>query len=883
VTITEFSDFQCPYCKRAASVVDQVRRTYGKRVKVIFKQLPLSFHQYAFKAAQASVCAQGQGKFWEYHDGLFASSELSADALKRIAAEVGLKQKDFSQCLNSVSSQAVVEKDIADANRLGVRGTPTFFVNGTPLRGVASFAALKQEIDGAMLGVHRTAARTISKPPNVWQALPKNGRGQHLGLIQQAALTQTANQPQQAALASTTTVEGVTLSPASINFGYQLVGTTGPQFTETVTNSGPTPLTITDISVSGRDRGNFPFSYSFTLPVTVAPGNSIAINFTFNPALPWRAGTRNARLEISEGSSSQYVPLTGIGATCLGPVPACSSGCPDSDGDGLNDAWEIAGGIDIDNDGVIDASKGDVLLPGADPNRPDIYIKYDYMATQTHSHQPPAKAWDQMQAMFAAHGITLHVLAPASAIPEHHVTTLDPNATSACAGNDFITMQQLRTQYLGNLRYAYHYMVFAHDSTTPHDGSLVAACPVDALCGSRPTAGATGVADLPGGAAIISFGAYVDSNTQIGIELWASTMMHELGHNFGLVHGSLADPGNAAQECLNFKPNYISVMNFTYQLDTIVPVTAPGTITPISCSTDADCGPPAVTSGTCATSNSCFCTDDLGPGNNVCYRPDYAEDDLLNLNETTLDEHVGVGGPPSLDDIVWYFYEGGTLPGPSNGGPIDWDNNGVFENLSTCVNALPPGQGPNGHCPDINNDGLNNDQMDTTADWTQVNGQFINFNFQFQCTAAFQSGSGAPVSQHEVGFEWLREHHMLHPPRIVSIGVSPGCSSARKPVTVGQPGTVRVAVLGSNGFDVTHIEPSSLKLHGASALNVTTKDVNGDGKLDLVATFDTSALKLHPRATVARLTGWLHSGQSFVGEDKIRVVSSLAGEDPSCR
>src|SRR5262249_37056748 len=118
---------------------------------------------------------------------------------------------------------------------------------------------------------------------------------------------------------------------------------------------------------------------------------------------------------------------------------------------------------------------------------------------------------------------------------------------------------------------------------------------------------------------------------------------------------------------------------------------------------------------------------------------------------------------------------------------------------------------------------------------------------------------------------------------IVSISVSPGCLSRQKPVAVGQPGTVRVAVLGSNNFDVSQIDASSLKLHGASALNVATKDVNSDGKPDLVATFDTSQLRLHPRATVARLTGWLRNGQSFVGEDKIRVVSTLAGEDPSCR
>ena len=176
-----------------------------------------------------------------------------------------------------------------------------------------------------------------------------------------------------------------------------------------------------------------------------------------------------------------------VGDACLGPdLPACSSRCADTDLDGLNDAWETAGGVDLNGDGRITDSYHDILLPGADPNRPDIYLKYDYMVSPTHSHQPPARAWEQMKAMFAAHGIALHVMAPAGGIPEHQVTTLDPNAQPDCAGSDFITMQQLRAQYFGNLRPAYHYMVFAHDSTTPGDGSLGMHCPTDALCGGQP-------------------------------------------------------------------------------------------------------------------------------------------------------------------------------------------------------------------------------------------------------------------------------------------------------------------------------------------------------------------------------------------------------------
>jgi predicted DsbA family dithiol-disulfide isomerase len=150
VTITEFSDFQCPYCKRAASVVEQVRQTYGERVKVVFKQMPLPMHKNAFKAAQAAVYAREQGRFCEYHDRAFAASDLSVDALNRIAEEVGLQQDEFSQCLNSQTSRAEVEKDLVDAERLGVSGTPTFFINGKAGKGANTFESLKREIYQAL-------------------------------------------------------------------------------------------------------------------------------------------------------------------------------------------------------------------------------------------------------------------------------------------------------------------------------------------------------------------------------------------------------------------------------------------------------------------------------------------------------------------------------------------------------------------------------------------------------------------------------------------------------------------------------------------------------------------------------------------------------------
>jgi hypothetical protein len=676
----------------------------------------------------------------------------------------------------------------------------------------------------------------------VWVALLLSLGGVSLGVLSFAATV------------SITTVSSVTLSPTAINFGYQLVGTTGAQFTETVTNSGAAPLVITDVSVSGRDHHNFVPTYNFSLPVTVAPGNSIQISLTFTPAAPWRPGTRDARLEISERHDSQYVPLTGIGATCLGPVPGCSSGCPDTDGDGLNDAWEIAGGIDMNNDGVIDGTN-DMLLPGADPNRPDVYVKYDYMVATTrspigtppHSHQPPDKAIEQVVEAFAAHGVTLHIHPQHDAIPEVMVTTLDPNPTTACAGTDFVTIQTLRQQHLGNLKWAYHYGIFAHNATLPDtvpDGSN---CPPDRECLGHPDPTASGVSELPGSSFIVAFGYDVDSGFTVGVETVAGTFMHELGHNFGLKHGSLAAP--APQTCLTYKPNYLSVMDYLYQSGIALAV-EPGSVAPLSCSVDSDC--PA----------GARCTDDLGDAN-VCYRVDYAREKLLDLNETSLDEILGVGGPAQDTDIVTYCANAVacSLKGPSYG-PIDWNNDGN----ATETNA----QG------DIDNDnGTPNTILYTGNDWEIANGAFKNLNFNFQCTTAFAQDSGAgavgqvqsSITTPELGHRQARELHILYPPAAVALVFNPARSNpSLKPPT---PGMMHVALLGSSTFDVNQVELSSLNLHGAHLASISVQDVNNDGIPDLLLEFRSADVHISPQATQLRLTGWLKNSRSFVGEAQL--------------
>src|SRR6266705_3077454 len=181
--------------------------------------MPLPMHQYAFKAAQAAVIAQQQGKFWEYHDRLFAASDLSVNTLKQIATDVGLKQDEFSQALDSDASRAAVEKDIQDAKQLGVRGTPTFFVNGKIVRGAATLASLTGAIDGALT---RPAGESQLKTP---AANDHSSCDDSRSAAQASFIKVAFTQETQAAATTTTTASGLTISPVSMNFGYQLVGT----------------------------------------------------------------------------------------------------------------------------------------------------------------------------------------------------------------------------------------------------------------------------------------------------------------------------------------------------------------------------------------------------------------------------------------------------------------------------------------------------------------------------------------------------------------------------------------------------------------------------------------------------------------------------------
>jgi protein-disulfide isomerase len=148
IEIIEFSDFQCPFCLRATSIITQVLAKYGDRIRLVYRHYPLPSHPNARPAAEASLCANEQDRFWPYHDRLFASSdELSDDDLKRHAGDLGLDSAKFNACFDSRKFQEEVEADIDAGNESGVSGTPAFFINGRFLGGAQPFENFQRVID----------------------------------------------------------------------------------------------------------------------------------------------------------------------------------------------------------------------------------------------------------------------------------------------------------------------------------------------------------------------------------------------------------------------------------------------------------------------------------------------------------------------------------------------------------------------------------------------------------------------------------------------------------------------------------------------------------------------------------------------------------------
>jgi protein-disulfide isomerase len=148
ITIVEFSDFQCPFCARVVPTLKQIEDTYKGSVRVVWKHLPLSIHKDALNAAVAAEAAGRQGKFWEFHDRLFANQDkLGPDDLQQHARELQLDMSRFGADVMNAAEKARIEADVEEADALGVMSTPSIFINGRFISGARPFETFAKIID----------------------------------------------------------------------------------------------------------------------------------------------------------------------------------------------------------------------------------------------------------------------------------------------------------------------------------------------------------------------------------------------------------------------------------------------------------------------------------------------------------------------------------------------------------------------------------------------------------------------------------------------------------------------------------------------------------------------------------------------------------------
>ena len=205
ITIVEFSDYQCPFCSRAHTTVQKLQEEYGDKVRVVMKQNPLSFHPRAKPAAVAAMAAGEQGKYWEYHDKLFANAKALEDAdLEKYAKEIGLDMNRWKKDLDNSKYQQIIDRDQALAGQLGANGTPAFFINGRLLSGA-------QPIDNFRTLINEELPKA--------EALVKSGikpNQVYASIIEKGATTKPAaqQQPQQQQAAAVRKVDAPDTSPS---------------------------------------------------------------------------------------------------------------------------------------------------------------------------------------------------------------------------------------------------------------------------------------------------------------------------------------------------------------------------------------------------------------------------------------------------------------------------------------------------------------------------------------------------------------------------------------------------------------------------------------------------------------------------------------------
>lgn len=160
LTVVEYSDFQCPFCKRAAPDLRKLVESYPAAVRLVWRHFPLPGHDNAQAAAEAAACAGEQRVFWEYHDLLFANQgSLGSSDLRRHAAEVGLDMSQFNECVESHRYQSTVAEDVADGTELGISATPAIFINGRLIMGAVGYDTYQRVVEEELGLIRRQGRR----------------------------------------------------------------------------------------------------------------------------------------------------------------------------------------------------------------------------------------------------------------------------------------------------------------------------------------------------------------------------------------------------------------------------------------------------------------------------------------------------------------------------------------------------------------------------------------------------------------------------------------------------------------------------------------------------------------------------------------------------
>jgi hypothetical protein len=500
-------------------------------------------------------------------------------------------------------------------------------------------------------------------------------------------------------------------------------------------------------------------------------------------------------------------------SACAQPFCQLGGGCGswrDSDGDGLSDAWEANGYVDLDCNGADDGPSVDLELPGADPAVADVYVQYDWMdygpmetpcntggdctimaglanATCTgpapqgfngscvlpcvvdadctalgpthatdrcaqtgvrqclHTHDPALLAPDgnggstalaAVVEAFARHRINLHVVR-GHALPHSHVLSLRPlNAIGdACEGGSLAggtagpgryaeSFYDLKAGSFDPRRaVAYHYAIFAHlyqCDTVDHCAVCPAPLNPDGTTKSlsMPIVGRSGAAEISGNDILVSLANYINEvgNPPERFDI-GGTFMHELGHNLGMSHGGGFISTGDAESLPEFKPNYLSVMNYNYQFVGIGVGAAVGDKVPKACALDADCPAGALcTFGRCRRLD--YSTQVLPTGT--------ATPGLLDENGR-LDEGAGLGSGTSdtffFVDAACQFHEAATQ------GPVDWDGDGVAGDDAAATADLNPEAHPSSQLCGVDT----TERFRGHADWGPAGAPL--FTYEFQCTA----------------------------------------------------------------------------------------------------------------------------------------------------